>query len=245
LCQALPESLGVRGTLLQAETNTRRNTWQPLDPDTILALARDRQARLVRSADELLDVLQESLQRLQGKLHADTPAVRDLWDRTAKGAFRPVDENAFSDYVKRFLKDDLPGRGIVVNREVEIRQTRGSTPGERTDIQVDALRREPHNDDYDTLTVVIEVKGSWNSDLDNAMRSQLAERYLSDNNYHHGLYLVGWFDCDQWDAGDYRKARSRDRTLEEARERFIDQAVEVSRQCVVVIRPFVLDAALR
>jgi hypothetical protein len=245
LCQALPESFGVRWTLLQAETNTRRNTWRPLDPDSILALARDRQARLVRSADELLDVIQESLRRLEQRLHAETPAVRDLWDRTARDAFLPVDENAFSDYIKRFLDDDLRARGIIVNREVVIRSTRGSTPGERTDIQVDALRRDPGRDTYDALTVIIEVKGSWNDNLNDAMRSQLAERYLSGNNYQHGLYLVGWFDCDQLDAKGYRKVRSPGLTLDKAREKFADQAAVVSEQCGVVIRSFVIDATLR
>lgn len=36
---------------------------------------------------------------------------------------------------------------------------------------------------------------------------------MKDNRCRHGLYLVGWFNCPQWDDGDsrHRVAAKRDR----------------------------------
>jgi hypothetical protein len=57
------------------------------------------------------------------------------------------------------------------------------------------------------------------------MEGQLIGRYLKDNpQCSHGLYLVGWYNCDQWDDQDYRKKRSPTLSIDEARERFEEQA---------------------
>ncbi len=107
--------------------------------------------------------------------------------------------------MKRFLDRDLKSRGIIVNREVELRRGYGGNSGERTDIHVDAVFKQPSGQVYDSITVIIEVKGCWHSDLKTAIKSQLAERYLADNSCSSGLYLVGWFDCQQWDDNDSRR----------------------------------------
>lgn len=52
---------------------------------------------------------------------------------------RPKEENAFSDFIKSHLGRDLKERGVIVNREAEIRRSIGTSPGERTDIHVDAV----------------------------------------------------------------------------------------------------------
>jgi predicted NACHT family NTPase len=245
LVRERPELEGLKWTLLSAEANTRRRTWVPPRPDAILKLALDRQARLVQNGDELLDVLLEALQRLQEKLHGETPAIRDIWDRLPKGRLRPIGENEFSDYVKRFLDDDLRQKGIVVNREVVIRARFGSASGERTDIHVDAISKNAHGEVYDTITAVIEVKGCWHPELDHAMKSQLADRYLADNHYRHGLYLIGWFNCDDWDPDDSRRGDAPQLTLEEADAKYSAQAAELSDEQTVSIRVFVMDTALR
>ena len=51
------------------------------------------------------------------------------------------------------------------------------------------------------------MKGCWNAELNTAMVSQLVNRYLKDNQCHHGLYLVGWFQCSEWDQSDWRYNR--------------------------------------
>ena len=89
----------LKWTLLEAQAITRRQTWQPLQPKDLLAIVSDQQRRLVQSGRQLLDVLVESLQRLEEDLQGETPQVEFLWDRP-QGVCRPKDENAFSIYCR-------------------------------------------------------------------------------------------------------------------------------------------------
>jgi len=58
---------------------------------------------------------------------------------------------------------------------------------------------------FETLTAIIEVKGCWNPELAHAMQTQLVDRYLRGWDCRYGIYVVGWFACDQWDSADTRK----------------------------------------
>lgn len=216
----------------------KRNTWRPPSPTEILNLAESVDARLVRNADQLLDVVIESLRRLEEKLQgSETPAAIDLWNEMGPGLFRPKDENRLSDYIKRHLDDELRRRGVVLAREVEIRR------GQRTDIYVAAFVQSPAGSDYDRVTVVIEVKGCWHPELRTAMETQLVDRYMVENGYSHGLYVIGWYNGERWDEGDYRKRNAPRWSIEEARSRFSTQANELSSggRC---IRSFVIDTSL-
>lgn len=112
--------------------------------------------------------------------------MRDLWDYNRRAKTRePIDENAFSDYVVRHLRDDLPQCGIVCLREVEI--SRGyAEPGERTDIYVAATIEDSH----DVLRTIVDVKGCWHAELQTAMWSQLKDRYLHENDCDREVYLA-------------------------------------------------------
>lgn len=244
IMQALPDLDWLKWTLLGAQENTRRRTWVPPEPGSILKLASDQQLRLVQNGEQLLDVLVESLQRLEEKLQGETPAVQFLWDKTGERIYRPKDENSFSDFVKLHLDDDLRDRGIVANREVVIRPTMGANRGERTDIHVDAVMRDATGQVYDTITAIVEVKGNWHQDVRHAMQTQLVDRYLKDNQCRYGLYLVGWFTCSQWNPEDSKKHKAPKISLGEAREIFRAQAAELS-QHEVTIRAVVLNTALR
>ncbi len=192
----------------------------------------------MQSGEQLLDVLIESLGRLEAKLHDETPAIRDIWDRTSKNVYRPIGEEEFSDYIKRHLTEDLRDRGIISNREVRIHRV------ERTDIHVEAVILGLDGQDYDSVRMIIEVKGSWHRDLGDAMVTQLWKRYLKDNSCQHGLYLVGWFNCDAWDRDDYRWDDAPKRTVEEARVQFETQADGLTNGGTT-IRAVVMDAAYR
>jgi len=161
------------------------------------------------------------------------------WKKLKGSTYLPKDEERLSDYVERYLQNALKSRGIILNREVEIRR------GEITDIQVDAVLKTPVGEIYDTLTVIIEVKGCWNNGLNTAMETQLVNRYLKDNTCQHGLYLIGWFNCDQWDGSDSRKQKAmRLGSISEVRES-LDRQAESLSQARVTIKAFVLNASLR
>src|SRR5205085_1152403 len=113
--------------------------------------------------------------------------------------YTPKDENRLSDEVALYLNQDLRSRGIVVNREVEIRR------GEETDIHIDTFIISSGNR-QDRISVIIETKGCWHPQLLVAMEAQLVNRYLTDNNCQHGIYLVGWYHCPKW-ASEHRKAK--------------------------------------
>ena len=244
IAQEFPELGWLKWVLLEAQNITRHRTWVPPRPRDILKLAKDRQIRLVQNGDQLLDVLVESLRRLEEKLQGENPAAIDLWNEIGRNIYRPKDESRLSDYVKRHLEEDLKRKGVVANREVEIRRGEGEGVGERTDIDIDAIKREPNSEIFDSVSVIIEVKGCWNPELEDAMKTQLVDRYLKDNRCQHGLYLVGWFNCPQWDDSDYRKGKSPESDRAELQKQFDTQAADISQQGVQ-IRAFVMNAALR
>jgi hypothetical protein len=67
---------------------------------------------------------------------------------------------------------------------------------------------------------------------------------LQPEGLRHGVYCVGWFNCDQWDPNDPRKRQAPDMSLAEARRHFEEQAATLTTGGVSV-RAFVLDASLR
>ncbi len=243
LQRKLPKLKWLKRVLLQAQVITQRHTWRPYSPSAILEIASNDAIRLVQNGEQLLTVLTESLQRLETKLHGETPAAIDLWDETKKGIYRPKDENRLSDYIKRHLDEDLRKRGIIANREVEIRRSEGDFTGERTDIHIDAVLKDQKNNVYDQITVIIETKGCWHEELWQAMETQLKNRYLKDNQCIYGLYLVGFFNCSQWDKTDRRKKRSPQLTQEIMQKKLDEQAKSLSKKGIL-IKPLVLNTSL-
>jgi len=248
LIQELPNLGWLKRVLVNAQAHMRRKAWQPLELEHIRQLISSTEKRLIQDGNHLLDILIESLGRLESKLQGETPAVRDLWDRDKvnKTTYRPLSENELSDYIKRFLEDDLKHRGIIVNREVEIRRNFGGNSGERTDIHIDAVLQNKDGSELDLVTVIIEVKGCWHGEIFSAMQSQLVGRYLADNPHACGLYLVGWFKCQQWDSKDsrYRHSKTKNFDLDTVKTKLYDQAQGLSSENLRV-RAFVLNAALR
>jgi hypothetical protein len=239
LSSALPEeSIWLRWRYYTARTGKRRKAWVPLPPQTVLGLATRGDARLVQNADDLLEVVLESLERLQVQLTRNTlPRAEELWhwdgaDPKRKN-FRHKDESFLSDYIARWLRDDLCGRGIVIGREVQPRR------GQRTDIHVTAAHPATTVLAVNEVTVVIEVKGCWHAEVRTATETQLVGDYLRPNGLSHGIYLVGWFVCPQW-ATSMNGLNSQ--TLEEAQREVAGFVVPFDgRANPERVRAFVLD----
>ena len=235
----LPDLDWLKWVLMDAQVQTRRATWVPPRPQEIIKLTVDRDLRLVQSGDQLMQVLIESLDRLQAMLQGETPEAQFLWDNVSKPGARPKDENAFSDFVKIHLEKDLKQRGIVLNREVRIHR------GQRTDIHVNAVIQAASGQLYDSITAIIECKGCWNPELYDAMNNQLVGMYLKDNHCQHGLYLVGWFNCTRWSDSDGRKQRAEMlcSNLGDIRQKLDETAADLSRASTRV-KSIVLDTSL-
>ena len=84
---------------MEAENHSRRHTWVPLKPSDILTLTANQELRLVQSGDQLLEVVIESLKRIEAKLQGETPIAQFLWGGT-KTSPRPRDEGSFCDFIK-------------------------------------------------------------------------------------------------------------------------------------------------
>ena len=265
IARKFPDLTWMKRIAFDAHNIRRSKSWQAPTPTEIINLIEDESKRLVQDGVQLLEVLIEVLEDLELKLQGETPAARDVWDpqfpkpdkedkqegRQKKNKkeqkpkiYRPISENEFSDYVKRHLNERLNSMGIKAYREVELRPNTGGEPGERTDIYVDATRQDNRDSDY--ITAIIEVKGCWNKELDTAMKTQLVDRYLKDNTCQHGIYLVGWFNCKQWNhKEDSRRTQAPKESIEQVLEKLNEQAVELSSSRGVEVRAFVVNAALR
>lgn len=252
IAEELPNLDWLKYTLVSARARMLRQSWVPPQPEEVLELCATPASRLVRTASELQDVLVEVFGEIDDELQGETPAAPEIWNlptsKADKTPTRPKDENRLSDWLKLRLEAKLKGRGIVSLREVEIRRGEGSgdtkNPGERTDIHVTGLVPGPTEGTFDTVRVIVEVKACWHAEVQTAMETQLVNRYLADNACQHGIYLVGWYVCDQWDDTDRRKAATPAWAIDQARQNFDQQAADLSvgqRR----IRAVVLNAALR
>jgi hypothetical protein len=90
--RALPEVRWLTSACAEAWGRARRNAWRPPTPESMARLLVNKGARLVQSEEQLLEVVLESVRRLELVLHAETPAVYDLWEHCSRDTYRPCDE---------------------------------------------------------------------------------------------------------------------------------------------------------
>jgi hypothetical protein len=190
-------------------------TWQPVaSVQQFAAITAGRLNRVVNDQHQLREVVVECLERLQQRLLADNGWSPALWNQQRidrkppatgkKTLWWPTWENELSDFVATFLSYDLAGRGVIVNREVQV--TPPGLEGSRTDIEIQATL--PESVDPDPLTVIIETKGCWNRELPTGLSAQLVEKYLLRPGRRAGIYLIGYFDDSAW-AEDENGSRGR------------------------------------
>jgi hypothetical protein len=91
--------------------------------------------------------------------------------------------------------------------------------------------------------VVIEVKGSWNSEVTTAMRQQLVGNYLDPQKIRAGLFVVGYFTCGSWNKGKRYRQSVRCGTARELEGVLRAQAIELTSG-IREVRSWILDAAL-
>jgi hypothetical protein len=163
-----------------------------------------------------------------------------LWDRQkGKDIYRPVDENALSDVITRFLRTELGSSGIFANREVEVTRSPGKPVGQRPDILINAVRRRSEGELFDPLVAVVETKGCWNDELFTSIEAQLLQKYMIPLRAQVGIYLVGWFDTDKWDAEDNRRNRVPKVPIRDILAQLDQQAAAVPQGFIV--RPIILE----
>lgn len=245
LIDNLPNEVGLRYVRENAWQRALETSWSPPSPRQLFDLINDSKQRLIRSGDELMRVVVESLKRFEARLQSGTPISFILWnhshDASKRDRWRPKSEDEFSDVLKSQLEADLSSRGVISNREVELNFRR-----DYTDIHVVAYFVDDNRVRSELTRLVIEVKGCWNDKLYEAMQSQLRDRYLQSHDYRHGLYVVGWFLCDRWDDDHHQKKDARrimPVTIGDSQAAFSKQALELSTNRAS-LQALVFDASL-
>lgn len=193
---------------LRAAATLRSDRWRGIHPRELMPLAATPQLRMVESGTQLLDLIAESLARLQQELHGQWRSVVGLWDEKSTSKWVPKQEAHLANALARHLQRDLADRGVVIGRELVIQVgLAGAARGLRTDIDVTATAIDSARRSLHQVRVVSEVKGSWHPEVLTALRGQLVDQYMTPHEIRHGLYLVGDYTCVSW-ADSAKKRRS-------------------------------------
>jgi hypothetical protein len=175
----------------RAQDLHRQRDWAPLSPGDLTRLLRDSRTRLVRDIAELTAVVLEALDTLQEQAlwpHGWSMLLWNREDEAASSGWWPAWEDSLSNLLAAFLREHLAGRKPVINREVEIQPRR--IDGARTDIHVQAS--DPRDSASEPLTLIIEVKGCWNTEIRTGISKQLVP-YLQPHPGWAGIFVVGHF----------------------------------------------------
>jgi hypothetical protein len=228
---------------LEAKAALRGEQWRGTHPRHLMRLAERSDLRLVESGIQLLEVLEESLLRLEAELQGELRSVVGLWNESSAGN-QPKSEGHLANEVVRHLRRDLQERRVVIGRELILQiGIVGGAAGLRTDIDVVAQSEVGTAHSEEVIRAVIEVKGSWNPDVSTAMNEQLVQDYMDPHRIRYGLYLVGYYTCGSWKmcAARSRSVRLGDKAALTAT--LIQQARGLTTP-LRQVRAFVLNTAL-
>lgn len=241
-----PQHLWMKYHLHKAQDRLHRKLWDPPLPVEFLSMCSDSKRRLVRTEGDLLEIITESIRKWERHIHKEN-LVQSLWDKqgTDKARWRPKDEEHLSQSLKAWMMSDLVNSQVVLGRELQFSRklTAEGEAGKRVDILVTVpANREPLREE---LSVVIEVKGSWNRHVHTNMKDQLVDRYLGQHGSNSGLYVVGWFDSPNWDATDTRSKHRRWRDLQDADSALAAHAAKLSEEHPdIAVQSMVLNCRL-
>jgi hypothetical protein len=196
--------------------------------------------RLIRSPDDLLDAILESLGNIQSEVGHDLPMLYGAPDRSGaqNQPRRHLEEDALQAYLRRTLAQSLPRLADEV--QVQIIREDEVARRQRLDIRVIA----PCHGTRELAQVVVEVKWSDNPETKTGLVSQLGQRYLLGEKLTHGIFLVGW--SGDWRPGDGTGTNTNlsdlERFLARQREKFCAPGQPGER---LRIEPYVLDLRWR
>jgi hypothetical protein len=231
--QLYPTDWYIRKATWDAKRLFMDARWEPLDPAAVKRIIEDRRQLLVRDEQELMEAVWEALHDYQTAIRTEGSRVMRLWNEPV---YTPKPEEPLSREISDELQRVLISRGVRAALEVKIRE------GQFVDIYVSAVTSDSKQR---LLSLIIEVKGCWHKDLKTALATQLAMRYLKENESHLGIYLAVWFLCDKWDGRKDARKRKTPRKALPAIQAFLEQqAREATADTPSEIRAFVLDATI-
>lgn len=259
LSQQYPDRLAILAALVAATKQYTLTGWSRATAHDVIEVLKNPAQRVIRVGTDLLVAVEEVLEKIGQDLVSHCEL---LWDRTPgirrrktnagtddgqniPDRWRPKPEAALCAYLAHELTLRLGGYRVAVNREVLIRPTDPYGAGDRTDILIDAYTQTVDIADTDAgqhIKLVIEVKGAWNVGVETAQETQLVNRYLPDADTDIGIYLVGWYPIDLWDAaGDKRKTEAKKLDPVTLNDDLKAQAQQWAQASALHIRPMVMN----
>ena len=223
----------IKYHLITAKKIFRNSQIEKLSPSAFQRLSHNGQFRIISNSYDLLNLIIESLDRLNKQLHGTQPMIECLWDIT-NDKQKPKDEEHLSNFIASYLSLDLNQYAIYPYRETELRRksiVTNTSSGEKTDIIVDYLSKK--------IRVIIEVKCSWNTECKTNMEQQLAKRYMQTDDCKCGLYIIGWYYCEN----DTRN-KTGCKSIEEAKIFYDSQAKLLSKNGFK-LDSYILDCTLK
>ena len=192
MVRALPDEKFLRDHLIRARKDMLAWRCPTYDVKNIHQLLDEKKsALLVHTPEALCCIVVSALEKynliLSGKKSHRAKLLWNVQKRPQRMTHK--DEEDFSDDMRDFLDGAL--RGLVLNREVQLNRGRHGEPGARTDLWIEAV----DNNSKDTLSLCVEVKGSWNRSAKNAIEKQLIRKYMGDGGADAGILVLGWFDA--------------------------------------------------
>lgn len=175
------EFAGSRDSLLMAldrwQAYRALATWEPLKPAELESvLTKGKQP--IQSHKDLFDLSVSMLEDIRDNIEVgEANLARLFWDNG-----NPSPEYKIQSYFFDKIRDHPQRNKIVGSREVEVNH--GNIP----DIKIQA-----HLPNGDQAKVYIEVKRQHNNELFHSIETQLAKKYLIDQESRYGIYLVGWY----------------------------------------------------
>lgn len=182
----------AEGTLAELGRERRRPVGlsRKLRLEEMVKALQDARYRLLRTADDLLNVILEEIQQIQVHARQHLSMLYSPQPLKKVEKRKRLHEDALQAYIACRLADRLPyvlgERGLKVE-PISIDREPLAARNTRNDLKVQASSISK-----DHLAVVIEIKWSDNDEVSTSLIQQLGDGYLLQNGLTHGIYLVGW-----------------------------------------------------
>lgn len=231
LMKALPEQ---ENTLIHCLSQAKAvHRLPPMNPQQALTWLKQPSSQYIQHGEHLINLVIDSLERLQNRLLGETPVARTYWNQVSTDEFTPFKETDISNNIKNHLVDDLTNKGILVNREVEIRAIlpKQKRSGQKPDLLIQVANKTGHSKIVDIIQLTVEIKANWSKDVVEEMENQLSSRYLKNNDKcQTGLYLVVYFPPEPlWKNDNNKRLASKpDRSLSKLKSNLNAKAKELT-----------------
>lgn len=235
----------LRRPRAKAERDFRLQHRKAIPLTTIAEILYANDRRLIRHDSDALDGVQASLEILEREAQHSSPSVLNrFWNPPTKANRSPREEEFVSDEICLKVREYFDSFAVIADREVQLYRRnvpkgKGGKPGSKVDIYASLPRAGTVDDSR--IEIPIEIKGSYDARALDAMKNQLADRYMNEAGTAVGVYVLAWFNAPGIDRDHQPKWDS----IDIAQAELEQQAKELRDTQNLDIRVVVIDLSLK